>query len=168
MKRRHNSPYRNHHRFNGSTRRKVRYAVVGLGHIAQNAILPAFEHARGNSELAALVSDDPAKLRELAKAYGVENCFSYRDYELCLPSREIDAVYVALPNNLTADYCVRAAEAGIHVLCEKPLAVTEQECESVIKACAESDVKLMIAYRLHFERGNLEAMEVIRSGKIGE
>ncbi len=168
MKRRHNPSYRNHNRFNRSSRRKIRYAVVGLGHIAQNAILPAFEHARENSELTALVSDDPAKLRELAKVYGVENCFSYRDYELCLRSGEIDAVYIALPNNLHADYCIRAAQAGIHVLCEKPLAVTEEECESVIKACAESDVKLMTAYRLHFERGNLEAMEIIRSGKIGE
>jgi glucose-fructose oxidoreductase len=63
---------------------------------------------------------------------------------------------------------VPAAEAGIHVLCEKPLAVTEEECQHIIKACAQHDVKLMTAYRLHFERGNLEAIEIVRSGKIGE
>jgi glucose-fructose oxidoreductase len=147
---------------------KIRYAVVGLGHIAQNAILPAFAHAQKNSELVALVSDDPAKLRTMSREYGVENCFSYDEYELCLRSGEIDAVYVALPNNLHEDFCMRAAEAGVHVLCEKPLAVTEQECQNIIKSCAENNVKLMTAYRLHFERGNLEAIEIIRSGKIGE
>jgi predicted dehydrogenase len=152
---------------NGS-RKKIRYAVVGLGHIAQNAILPAFTHARENSELTALVSDDPAKLRALSRQYGVKNCFDYDDYEICLRSGEIDAVYIALPNNLHQNYCMRAAAAGIHVLCEKPLAVTEEECQHIIHSCAENDVKLMTAYRLHFERGNLEAINIIRSGKIGE
>jgi len=147
---------------------KVRYAVVGLGHLAQNAILPAFRHAQNNSELAALVSDDPVKLREISRDYGVKHCFNYDDYDVCLRSGEIDAVYIALPNNLHEDYCVRAANAGIHVLCEKPLAVTEDECQSIISACAENRVKLMTAYRLHFERGNLEAINIVRSGKIGE
>ena len=152
---------------NGS-QRKIRYAVVGLGHIAQNAILPAFRHASENSELAALISDDPVKLRTLGREYGVEHCFDYDDYEICLRSGEIDAVYIALPNNLHQNYCVRAAESGIHVLCEKPLAVTEEECLRIIRACSENEVKLMTAYRLHFERGNLEAIEIVRSGKIGE
>lgn len=152
----------NHHRT------KIRYAMIGLGHIAQNAVLPAFIHAQKNSELTALVSDDPAKLRAMSREYGVKNLFSYEDYDVCLRSGEIDAVYIALPNNLHLDYCVRAAKAGVHVLCEKPLAVTEDECQKIIKACAENDVKLMTAYRLHFERGNLEAVEMIRSGKIGE
>ena len=147
---------------------KIRYAVVGLGHIAQNAILPAFVHAQKNSELTALVSDDPAKLRTLSREYGVRNTFTYEDYDVCLRSGEIDAVYIALPNNLHLDYCVRAARAGIHVLCEKPLAVTEAECQQIIQACAENDVKLMTAYRLHFQRGNLEAIKIVRSGKIGE
>jgi predicted dehydrogenase len=166
MKRRHNPP--SAYRLPRSSRRRIRYAVVGLGHIAQNAILPAFKHAGKNSELAALVSDDPVKLRVLAREYGVENCFSYDDFLLCLHSGEIDAVYIALPNNMHADYCIRAAHAGIHVLCEKPLAPTEEECQDIIEACAESRVKLMTAYRLHFERANLEAMGIIHSGKIGE
>jgi predicted dehydrogenase len=147
---------------------KIRYAVVGLGHIAQNAILPAFVHAQKNSELTTLVSDDPVKLRTLSREYGVRNTFTYKDYDICLRSGEIDAVYIALPNNLHLDYCARAARAGIHVLCEKPLAVTEGECQQIIQACAENDVKLMTAYRLHFQRGNLEAIKIVRSGKIGE
>jgi glucose-fructose oxidoreductase len=166
MKPRHNSPPAG--RSNRSPRARIRYAVVGLGHIAQNAILPAFAHSQDNSELTALVSDDPVKLRALSREYGVENCFSYDDFELCLHSGIIDAVYIALPNNLHANYCIRAAQAGIHVLCEKPLAVTEEECRDIIKSCAENNVKLMTAYRLHFEQGNLKAMEIVRSGKIGE
>lgn len=155
-------------RSNRTSRNRIRYAVVGLGHIAQNSILPAFAHASENSELAALVSDDPVKLRSLSREYGVENCFAYKDFALCLHSGAIDAVYIALPNNLHAQYCIRAAQAGIHVLCEKPLAVTEEDCQDIIKTCAENNVKLMTAYRLHFERGNLEAMEIVRSGQIGE
>jgi glucose-fructose oxidoreductase len=85
-----------------------------------------------------------------------------------LSSGEIDAVYIALPNHLHKNYCIRAAEAGVHVLCEKPLAVTTEDCRHIIRACAANHVKLMTAYRLHFERGNLEAMEMVRSGKIGE
>jgi predicted dehydrogenase len=156
---------------NGAPRRrtsKIRYAVVGLGHIAQNAILPAFKHAAKNSELTALFSDDPVKLRAMGKEYGVDNLFDYADYEVALRSGEFDAVYIAVPNNLHRDYCVRAANAGIHVLCEKPLAGDEDECQEIIQACAENNVQLMTAYRLHFERGNLEAIELVRAGKIGE
>lgn len=156
----------NNHRHNG--RGKIRYAVVGLGHIAQNAVLPAFRHAGKNSELAALVSDDPTKLREMSRLYGAEYCFDYDQYDDCLRSGHIDAVYIALPNKMHEEYCVRAAEEGIHVLCEKPLAPMARECCNIIEACAENGVKLMTAYRLHFERANLEAVEIIRSGKIGE
>ena len=107
---------------------KIRYAVVGLGHIAQNAVLPAFDNARTNSVVTSLVSDDPVKLRAMGKDYGVKNLFGYDDYDACLRSGEIDAVYIALPNNLHREYTVRAARAGIHVLCEKPLAPTEDDC----------------------------------------
>ena len=147
---------------------KIRYAVVGLGHIAQAAVLPAFAHAAENSELAALVSDDPVKLRKLGKKYGVKNLWSYDQYDECLQSGEIDAVYIALPNNLHCEYSVRAAEAGLHVLCEKPMAVTEEECEQMIHAAEVSDVKLMIAYRLHLEEANLKAIEIVTSGQLGE
>ncbi|HET9131589.1 MAG TPA: Gfo/Idh/MocA family oxidoreductase, partial [Terriglobia bacterium] len=108
--------------------RPVRYAVVGLGHIAQVAIMPAFAHATRNSKLTALVSGDPQKLKQLSRRYEVPYCYSYRQYDQCLREGRIDAVYIALPNSLHCDYAVRAADAGIHVLCEKPMAVTEQEC----------------------------------------
>jgi predicted dehydrogenase len=146
----------------------IRYAVVGLGHIAQVAVLPAFANARRNSRLAALVSADPVKLQTLSKQYQIDKIFSYEKYDQLLESGEIDAVYLALPNNLHCDYAVRAARAGVHVLCEKPMAVSEEECERMAAAAREGRVKLMVAYRLHFERANLEAVEIARSGRIGE
>jgi predicted dehydrogenase len=147
---------------------KIRYAVAGLGYISQIAVLPAFAQATENSELSALVSSDPKKLKELSRRYGVEHTYTYEQYADCLKSGEIDAVYVALPNHMHRAYTESTARAGIHVLCEKPMALTETECQAMIAAVEQSGVKFMIAYRLHFERGNLDAIEVVNSGKIGE
>ncbi len=148
-------------------RKQIRYAVVGLGHIAQVAVLPAFGNARRNSKLVALVSGDPFKRKSLSEKYGVEKTYSYEEFDACLASG-IDAVYIALPNHLHCEYAVRAARATVHVLVEKPMAMTEDECEQMIRAAREGGVKLMVAYRLHFERANLEAGEIARSGRIGE
>jgi predicted dehydrogenase len=150
------------------TRRKVRYGVVGLGHIAQAAVLPAFAHARANSQLTALVSDDPQKLKTLGRRYRVDQLFSYDEYGDCLRSGAIDAVYIALPNHLHCEYSVAAARAGIHILCEKPMAVTEKECRAMIQAAERAGIKLMIAYRLHFEEANMTAVKIVRSGKVGD
>ncbi len=148
--------------------RRVRYALVALGNIAQTAVLPGFLNAKANSKLAALVSDDPTKLKELSKRYKVSRCFHYSQYDECLRSGEIDAVYIALPNNMHREFAVRAAAAGIHVLCEKPLGLNERECVEMIRACERNRVKLMTAYRLHFERANLEAIKIVQSGRLGE
>ncbi len=152
----------------GAKQTRIRYAVVGLGHIAQVAVLPAFSHANRNSQLVALVSGDKTKLRELGKRYQVPILSSYQDYDKLLHSGEIDAVYIAEPNSLHSSFTIRAANAGVHVLCEKPLAVTEKECEQMLAACKRNRVKLMTAYRLHFEKSNLEAARIVQSGKIGE
>ena len=147
---------------------RVRYAVVGLGYIGQIAVLPAFAHAKENSELRALVSGDPDKLARLGEQYGVGGLYGYDQFEECLDSGDVDAVYIALPNHLHRQYAVAAARKGIHVLCEKPMAVTEEECEQMIEAARSNRIRLMIAYRLHFEKANLKAIEIARSGKLGE
>ena len=147
-------------------RGSVRYAVVGLGHIAQAAILPAFAHARRNSILTALISDDPSKLKALGRKYKVARTYSYDEYDKALA--EVDAVFIALPNSMHAEYTVRAAQRGVHVLCEKPMAVTVEECERMIEACDMGDVKLMIAYRLHFEPLNLAVVAAVRRGALGD
>jgi len=145
--------------------RKIRYAVVGLGHIAQVAVLPAFKNSK-NSELVAIVSGESVKRDRLGKKYRLKQVYSYEDYDRALS--EVDAVYIAVPNHLHREYAVRAAKAGVHVLCEKPMAVTEEECKAMIDAAEENQVKLMIAYRLHFEAGNLEAIQLAKSGKLGD
>ena len=146
---------------------RIRYAVVGLGHIAQVAVIPAFAHARRNSTLAAIVSGDRTKRRLIAAKYDLGHAaFSYEEYDECL--RQVDAVYIALPNSMHAEYAIRAARAGVHVLCEKPLAATVDECRRMIAACRTGGVKLMVAYRLHFEGINLAAIELARAGKLGE
>ena len=148
--------------------RKIRYAVVGLGYISQIAVLPAFAHAKENSELTAIVSGDETKLKKLARKCKVSNIYSYEQYEECLKSGLVDAVYIALPNNMHLAYAEAAAKAGIHVLCEKPMAVDEEECKAMIDVAERAKVKLMIAYRLHFEKGNLSAIATIQKGTIGE
>jgi predicted dehydrogenase len=147
--------------------RRVRYAVIGQGYISQVAVLPAFAHARRNSELAALVSDDPEKLRKLGRKYGVSALFGYEDFEKGLQEAGIDAVYIALPNDLHREYTERAARAGVHVLCEKPMSVTVADCEAMIRATEAAGVRLMIAYRLHFQKANLKAVEILKSRRLG-
>jgi predicted dehydrogenase len=152
----------------GSQPAPLRFAVVGLGHIAQAAVLPAFKHARPHVELTALVSDTPAKLKQLGRRYGVKHLSSYDDARDLFSSGDIDAVYIALPNTLHAAWTIRAADAGLHVLCEKPLAATVQDCERMIEACERNGVQLMTAYRLHFERCNLQVAAIVRKKVIGE
>lgn len=149
-------------------KRKIRYGVVGLGHIAQVAILPAFAHARKNSVLSAIFSSDTTKLDEVGARHGVKVRASYDQFDEVCRSGQIDAVYIALPNHLHREYTERAARAGVHVLCEKPMAPTAADCDAMIEACRSAGVKLMIAYRLHFEQANLEAIEIVQGGKIGE
>lgn len=148
--------------------KRVRYALVGAGNIAQVAVLPAFSHAGSNSELVAIVSGDEEKRRVLGERYGVEHLGGYEDFEDLLHSSGADAVYIALPNSMHREYTERAAQAGVHVLCEKPMALTAEDCEAMIAACEEAGVKLMIAYRLHFEEANLTSIELARKGNIGE
>ncbi len=145
----------------------VGYAVVGLGHIAQTAVLPAFRHARENSKLAALISGDSTKRKALGDRYRVP-AFRYEELDDVLARDDVNAVYVALPNTLHAECAIRAARAGVHVLTEKPMATSAADCRRMIEAAEESGVRLMVAYRLHFDPANLDAVEVIRSGRIGE
>jgi glucose-fructose oxidoreductase len=147
---------------------RIRYAVAGLGWFAQTAVLPAFAHAERNSELVALFSGDPKKRHELGQRYGIDQTHGYDRFEQVLADGGIDAVYVTLPNHLHREFTEKAAAAGVHVLCEKPMAVTEKGCRAMIEAAERHDVRLMIAYRLHFEEANLKAVEIVESGRLGE
>jgi predicted dehydrogenase len=145
---------------------RVRFAVVGQGYFAQSAILPAFKNAK-NAELVALVGGDADKLAKLGRTYGVETLVSYDEYGSLVASGEIDAVYIATPNSLHREHTVIAAEHGVHVLVEKPMATTEEDCRAMINACRVGGVKLMVGYRLHFEAANLDALRMVDDGKLG-
>lgn len=147
--------------------RKIRYGVAGLGYISQAAVLPAFAHAGENSELVLLFSEDRLKRKELGTQYGVP-ALPYDDYDAYLAAGAMDAVYIALPNTMHRDFAMRAMRAGVHVLCEKPLASSVRDSKAMVEAASKYKVKLMTAYRLHFEEANMKAVEIVRSGKIGK
>lgn len=144
----------------------IRYAVVGAGWFGQEAILPAFALAERNSRLAAIVSGDRDKRAVLSKKYQVP-AFDYDDYEKLLASGDVDAVFIATPNTVHRPNALAAARHGVHVLCEKPLAESARAAKDIVTACDEAGVKLMTAYRLHFEKANLTAMELANDGTIG-
>jgi predicted dehydrogenase len=146
--------------------RKVRYAVVGLGWIAQAAFMPGVEHT-GNSEMVALVSGHEDKAEKVGEKYGISRTYSYDELDEVLASGEVDAVYLATPNFDHVEYAVKILEAGIHLLLEKPMAVSVEECERMIAASKKSGAKLMVAYRLHHEPGTLAAIQKVRDGQIG-
>ncbi|WP_225421271.1 Gfo/Idh/MocA family protein [Sphingomonas parva] len=148
--------------------RKLGYAIVGLGYYATRVIIPQFANCR-HSRLAALVSGDPDKARRYAAEYGVpeRSLYDYRSFDRIGDDPDVDIVYVVLPNSMHAEYTIRAARAGKHVLCEKPMAVSVAECEAMIAACRAAGRTLMIGYRSHFEPHNLHAMKLAREGAIG-
>jgi glucose-fructose oxidoreductase len=148
-------------------RKRVGYAVIGIGDIAQQAILPAFAHARKSSRLVAIVSSDPAKRRLLGKLYGVD-AYAPSDLRKALRRDDIDALYVSTPNTEHIEPVLTAAECGIHVLVEKPMAISSIACTRMIRACERRNVKLMVADRLHFEPANLAALKTVRGGRLGD
>ncbi|MBK8171137.1 MAG: Gfo/Idh/MocA family oxidoreductase [Sandaracinaceae bacterium] len=155
-------------RTNHPMNRTIRYAVIGAGNIAQVAALPAFKHAKENSELVAIISSDETKRKELSKLYNIEHTGAYEELEDIIKAAQVDAVYIALPNHLHREFTERAARAHVHVLCEKPLALTAHDCEAMIHATRAAGVKLMTGYRLHFEEANLSAIDLVKKGDIGE
>jgi predicted dehydrogenase len=148
--------------------RTTGYAVIGLGRIAAH-FMPG-TRVTTNSKITALVSGHRDKALRIAADYGVpeSSIYNYHNFDSIASNKSVDAVYVALPNSMHAEYTIRAAKAGKHVLCEKPMAISVAECEAMIAACKAAGVKLMIAYRCHYEPTNLRAIELIRSGAIGE
>lgn len=149
-------------------KKKIRYGVVGLGNIAQSAVLPAFKNAADNSVLTALISEDKQKLKVLGKKYRVQNTYLFDEMEECFMNQEIDAIYIATPNDKHRKIVELAAKYKINVLCEKPMAVTSEDCVHMDQVAKKNDIKLMIAYRLHFESANLEAIQICRNGELGE
>jgi predicted dehydrogenase len=147
--------------------RKIGYCVIGLGTIADHFMRSIL--ISSNSRITGLVSGHRDKAERIATQFGVptSSIYSYEDMDRFRDNKMIDAVYVALPNSMHAEYTIRSAKAGKHVLCEKPMSTTVKEAQDMIAACKAANVKLMIAYRLHYEPLNLKAVKLIRDGALG-
>jgi predicted dehydrogenase len=148
--------------------RKLGWAIVGLGSLAINQILPAFAKCE-TSKVTALVSGSPEKAQKLALRYGVpeKHIYSYASYDSIRDNPDIDIVYVVLPNSMHAEYTMRAARAGKHVLCEKPMANTPADCQQMIDASRQAQRKLMVAYRVRYEPYNQALIKVVRDKEFG-
>lgn len=148
--------------------RRIGYCVVGLGRISMGQFMPGVRISK-RSKIVALVSGHRPKAERMADQYGVSHqaIYDYEHYEEIGRNPEIDAVYIALPNGMHAEYTARAAKVGKHVLCEKPMANSIAECEHMIAACRKASRKLMIGYRCQYEPTNLKAIELVRQGYAG-
>ncbi len=149
------------------SKKKIRYGVVGAGWISQAAFMPGVAHTE-NSEMTAIVTSDDEKATELAKHYGIAHVCGYDGYDALLRSGDVDAVYVATPNERHREFVVPALEAGIHVLLEKPMATSSEDARAMNDAASRSSAKFMVAYRLHFESATLAAAQIVRNGGLGE
>jgi predicted dehydrogenase len=148
--------------------RRIGYAVIGLGRIATHFLAGTAQSE--HSKITALVSGHRDKAERIAAQSNVPttSIYDYENFDSIAANPAVDAVYVALPNSMHAEYTIRAAKAGKHVMCEKPMATSVAECEAMIAACKAANVKLMIAYRCHYEPTNLKAIQIIRDGSLGK
>jgi len=144
------------------------WAIVGLGSLAINQILPAFAKCE-RSRLVALVSGHRDKAERLAARYGVleKNIYNYQNYDSLKDNPEVDVIYIVLPNGMHAEYTIRGHEAGKHVLSEKPMANTPKDCEAMIAAAKKANRKLMVAYRVRYEPYNRAMIEMARGKALG-
>jgi predicted dehydrogenase len=147
---------------------RIGYAIVGLGRLSLEEILPAFGESM-RAKPVALVSGTPEKAKAVAAQYGISPgaVYDYANFDRIAENPAIQAVYVVLPNSMHHEFTIRAAKAGKHVLCEKPMAVSSKEAREMTEACRAANVKLMIAYRIQYEPTNREVIRLIRSGEFG-
>lgn len=132
-------------------------ALVGLGNYATGQLAPALQQTE-HCYLAGIVTGTPSKIPIWKEKYNIpdKNIYSYDNYDTIKDNPDIDIIYVVLPNNMHAEYTVRGFEAGKHVICEKPMAITVEDCDKMIAASKKAGKLLSIGYRLHFEPYNLE------------
>lgn len=146
----------------------VNFALVGLGSLSTHQLAPALQKTQ-HAKLVGIVTGTPDKEKVWADKYGIEkrNIYNYENYDQLRDNEDIDVIYIVLPNGMHAEYTIRAAEAGKHVLCEKPMANTSEECRQMIAACEKHDRKLAIGYRCQFEPHHQRCIELARSNQFG-
>jgi predicted dehydrogenase len=149
--------------------RKVGFCIIGLGTISMQHFMPGVVQSQ-KCRLTGIVSGHRDKAERMAAQFNIptSSIYSYETIERIADNKDIDAVYIALPNSMHAEYTIKAAKAGKHVLCEKPMATSVADSEAMIGACKQANRKLMIAYRCQYEANQLAAIDLIKSGKLGK
>src|SRR3989337_3680013 len=152
-----------------ATEKKLGIALVGLGKYSTEQLAPALVETN-HCYLAGIVTGTESKIPEWKIKYNIpdENIYSYETFEQISKNKAIDILYIVLPNALHADYVIRGAKAGKHIICEKPMALSLQECDEMIKACKEAGKMLSIGYRFHFEPHHRKVMKMGHEKIFGE
>jgi predicted dehydrogenase len=144
---------------------KLRWGIMGCAQIATGSVMPAIQESE-TGVIHAIASRGLTKSSAVAAEFGIEK--AYGSYEELLADPDVDAVYIPLPNHLHCEWVIRAAEAGKHVLCEKPVALNSREAEAMVAACRKAGVLLAEAYMYRHHPRIAELQEIIASGEIGE
>lgn len=152
----------------GLAGKKLNIALVGLGRYAGYLAegLQETQHCR----LAGIVTGTPAKAVDWKKKYNIPdaNIYNYQNFDSIASNKNIDVVYIVLPNAMHKEYAIRTAKAGKHVIVEKPMAVTARDCEEMIAACKKAGVQMAIGYRLHYEPYNMEMKRLGQEKVFGQ
>lgn len=148
---------------------RVGFALVGLGRLATQQLIPAFRASK-KAKLTALVSGDAAKAQRIAQENGIDpkSIYNYKNFGRIAKNKDVQVVYIVLPNSMHAEYTVRAARAGKHVLCEKPMEVSVTKCQQMISECRHAKVKLMVAYRVQYDPRHRAMQRLVREKTFGD
>jgi predicted dehydrogenase len=148
---------------------RVGFALVGLGRLSIQQLIPAFRASK-KAKLTALVSGDAAKAQQIAQENGIDpkSIYNYKNFGRIAKNKDVQVVYIVLPNSMHAEFTVRAARAGKHVLCEKPMETSVTKCQQMISECRHAKVKLMIAYRIQYEPMNRAMRTLVREKTFGD
>lgn len=144
-------------------------ALVGLGSYSEYQLAPSLLET-SYCHLAGIVTGSPDKSRKWTAKYNIpkDSSYNYENFDSIRNNKNIDVVYVALPNSMHVDFCIRAARAGKHVICEKPMAISVEECDAIIDACKKANVKLSVGYRLQSEPYTQEVKRIVKEKTFGE
>jgi predicted dehydrogenase len=150
-------------------KKKWGVALVGLGSYAKNQLAVGLSQA-DNCYLAGIVTGSPEKAVEWSKKYNIPsgNIYNYQNFDQIAGNKDIDIIYIVLPNSMHHEYVLRAAKAGKHVFCEKPMAISVQEAVEMVAACKNAGVQLGIGYRMHFEPVTKEVIRMAKEKTFGE
>jgi predicted dehydrogenase len=146
----------------------LRVAIMGLGSYGTR-VAEAMQSSK-KAKLVGVISGTPSKVKDWQAKYNIpdKNCYNYGNFDQIKDNPDIDVVYVITPNGLHHDHTIRAAKAGKHVICEKPMAVNAKEGKEMVEACQEANVELLVGYRLHFEPNTLKIINMRKEGEFGK